>query len=128
MAAGIVAATSSQASRRSGSPRNERSRMAAKPGRDEPDPVGPEVDEQRGQRPDVEHHAERQRGDERVVPAEQERDDDQVPGRRDRQELGESLHDPHDQGLDDVSIDQRRITARVRDAAPRAAALAAHRA
>ena len=35
------------------------------------------------------------------MPAEQERDDDQVPGRGHRQELGESLDDPHDQRLDD---------------------------
>ena len=47
IAAGMVAATSSQASRRSGSARNERSRMVAKPGRHEAQPVGPEVDEQR---------------------------------------------------------------------------------
>ena len=42
-------------------------------------PVRAEVHEQRDQRPDVEHHAERQRGDERIVPAEQKRHHDQVP-------------------------------------------------
>ena len=80
-----------------------------KPGRHQPQPVGPEVDEQRRQRPDVEHHAERQRRDERVGPAQQVRDDDEVPGRGDRQELGESLDDPHDQGLD-VDIHQVRTS------------------
>ena len=65
-----------------------------------------EVDEQGDQRAQVEHHAERQRGDERVVPAEQERHDDQVPGRGDRQELGESLHDPHDERLEDGVHDE----------------------
>jgi hypothetical protein len=49
------------------------------PGRDEPEPVIPEVDEQRDKGPEVEHHAERQRGEELVVPAGGERDDDQVP-------------------------------------------------
>ena len=37
------------------------------PGRDEPQPVGPEVDEERDQRPDMEHHAEGERRDERIV-------------------------------------------------------------
>ena len=96
----MVAAISSQASRRSGIVPERAIADGGQPGRDETEPVGPEVDEQREQRPDVEHDAERQRLDERVVPAEQERDDDQVPGRGDRQELGESLHDPHDQRLD----------------------------
>jgi hypothetical protein len=36
-------------------------------GRHEPDPVPPEVDEQRDQRPDVEHHAERERRDDGSV-------------------------------------------------------------
>ena len=102
MTAGTVDAASSHASRRSGSPRNERSRSVAKPGRDEPQPVAPEVDQQREQRRDVEHHAEREALDERVVPAQQGRDDDQVPGARDRQELGQPLHDPEHDRLDEL--------------------------
>ena len=46
-AAGMVAATSSQARRRSGSPGNERSRIVGEPGGHEPEPVRAEVDEQR---------------------------------------------------------------------------------
>ncbi len=75
MIAGIVVTAMSQASLRLGSSRNERSRIVAKPGRDEGEPVAPEVDEQRDERAQVEHHAERQRGDERVRPAEQVRDE-----------------------------------------------------
>ena len=71
------------------------------PGRHDAQPVAPEVDEQRAERPQVEHHRERQQIDERVVPAQQGRHEDQVPRTRDGQELGESLHDPHDDGLED---------------------------
>jgi hypothetical protein len=64
-------------------------------GRDQPQPVRAEVGEKSDQRPDVEHHAERQRRDERIVPARQGRNDDEMAGRRHRQELRESLDDPH---------------------------------
>ena len=83
-------------------------------GRHQADPVGAEVDEQRQQRPQVEHHAERQRRDERIGPAEQVRDDDQVPGRRDRQELGEPLHDPHDRALGSIEASRHAQSCRAR--------------
>ena len=85
------------------------------PGRDEPQPVGSEVDEERDQCPDMEHHAEGERCDERIVPSGEVRNDDQVTGRRDRQELGESLHDPHDDGLRErVHVSGCRAETRVR--------------
>jgi hypothetical protein len=72
------------------------------PGGDEPPPVVAEVDEEGGQRPAVQHDGERERLQERVRPPEQPRDEDQVSGRRDRQELRESLHDPHHEGLEEL--------------------------
>ena len=78
MAAGTVAATSSQASLRSGSSTERAVADRRQTGRDEPQPVRTEVDEQRDERAQVEHHAERQRRDERVVPAEQPGHDDEV--------------------------------------------------
>ena len=69
--------------------------------RGEPEPVGAEIEEQCEQRPDMEHHRERQRADERVAPAEHGRHDDQVARARDRQELGHPLHDAEDEGLDE---------------------------
>ena len=70
-------------------------------GRDEAKPVLAEVQQQGRERAHVEHDAERERCDERVIPAHHVGHQDEVPRRRDRQELGESLDDPHDQGLDD---------------------------
>ncbi len=78
MAAGIVAATSSHASLRSGIARERSIADGGEPGRDEAEPVGAEIDEQRDERPEVEHHAERERREERVGPSEQPRNDDQV--------------------------------------------------
>ena len=49
-----------------------------KTGRDEAEPVVAEIDEQRDERPEVKHHAERERREERVGPSEQPRNDDQV--------------------------------------------------
>jgi hypothetical protein len=48
-------------------------------GRDQSKPVGAEVQQQGEQGRDVEHHAEREALQERVVPAEQRRHHDQVP-------------------------------------------------
>jgi len=63
------------------------------------DQVSPEVDEQRDEGAHVEHHVERGRFDERVVPAQQARDEDQVRRRGNRQELGQALDDPQDRGV-----------------------------
>src|SRR6478736_2789582 len=52
-------------------------------GGDEPGPVRREVDQERPERTHVEHHAERERVDERVGPAEEPGHQDQVPRRRD---------------------------------------------
>ena len=49
-----------------------------------------EVEEHRGHRPELDHRGEGGAG---VLPAEQLGDDAQVPAARDRQELGEALHD-----------------------------------
>jgi hypothetical protein len=49
------------------------------PGRHEPQPVHSKIDEQRHQRSEMEHHAELERVEERVVPSEEERDDDEMP-------------------------------------------------
>ena len=59
--------------------------------------IGPEVDEQRDQGAHVEHHVKRVGVDERVIPAEDARHQDQVRRRADGNELGESL-DQTDEG------------------------------
>jgi hypothetical protein len=76
-------------------------RDRAEPRDEQPPQVPPEVDEQSDQCPEVKHHVERGAVEERVVPAEQPRDDDEVRRRRDGQELGEPLHDSDDDRLND---------------------------
>ena len=72
---------------------------AAHPGRGDPPQVGAEVDEHRGHRAQLDDGGERGT---RVVPAEERGDDAQVRGAGDRQELGEPLDDPQDDGLNGV--------------------------
>jgi len=50
----------------------------------------------------VEHDVERRRFDERIVPAEEARDEDEVGGRRDGQELGESLDEAEDRSVEEA--------------------------
>ncbi len=69
--------------------------------RDQAQPVGAKVGEERNERAEMEHDAERQRVQERVIPAREVRDEDEVPRGGHGQELGQALHDPHDQGLKD---------------------------
>jgi hypothetical protein len=74
----------------------------AEPGRDEPENVRPEVDDDCDERPEVE-------GDVEglvevlvlleVVPVEEPRHENQVAGRGDREQLGEALHDAEDERL-----------------------------
>ena len=61
--------------------------------------VGAEVEQHRRHRPQLHDGREGGAG---ILPAEQRRDDPQVPGRGDRQELGEALDDPLDDGLQGV--------------------------
>ena len=103
IAAGTVDDGESHASRRSGSPLERAVADRREAGGDEPPPVVAEVDEERQRA--SRRGAPRENAsevDERVVPPEQVRDEDQVPRRGDRQELGEPLHDAHDQGLDEL--------------------------
>src|SRR6267378_2756840 len=77
MAAGMTEMTSSQAIRRFGSSPIRRSRI-----------------EPSHERAHVEHHVERGRVGERVVPAEELRDEDEMRRGGDRQELGKALDQP----------------------------------
>jgi hypothetical protein len=73
--------------------------QAAQPGRDDPPQVLAEVQEDGGHRAELRDRGERRA---RVLPAEEGRDDPQVPGARDRQELGEALDDAEDDGLERI--------------------------
>jgi hypothetical protein len=74
------------------------------------DEVTPEVHDQRRERAHVEHHRERRAEDELVVPAEDARQEDEMGRRRDRQELGQSLDDADDDGLEE-RVHQPRLAA-----------------
>ena len=63
----------------------------------DPPQVSGEVHDQRDERADVERHVERQA---RSGPAEQERNDDEMRGGGDRDELGEPLHHAEHRGLE----------------------------
>ena len=65
-AAGTTVSASSHAKRRSGSSRSERSRIDARNGHEQPPQVAPEVDQQRDERAQVEHHVERGGVQERI--------------------------------------------------------------
>ena len=66
-----------------------------------PRPVPPEVDEQHQQGPAVEAHIEREP---LVLPAEQRWHEDEMPGRRDRQEFGEALDNAEDCRAQEVHL------------------------
>jgi hypothetical protein len=61
-----------------------------------------EVDQHREQRADVHGHV---KGQPLVGPAEEMRHQDQVTRARDRQELGQALHDGEDDGLKEIHVD-----------------------
>ena len=67
---------------------------------EEADEVAPEVDEEGDERPEVEHDVERGRVDEGIVPAEEARHEDEMGRGRDREELGQSLDESEDRGMD----------------------------
>ena len=67
------------------------------PCRRDPQQVLPEMEDDRRHRAQLDDGGERSA---RVGPAEEGRDDPQVRRRRDRQELGEALHDAEDDGLE----------------------------
>jgi len=74
------------------------------PSREEPADVAPEVGDQREEGAQVQGDVEglvQLRVLEEEVPVEQPGDDQQMPGTGDRQELGESLDDAQDDGLQD---------------------------
>ena len=64
--------------------------------------LAPEVDQDRGQRADVQGHVEGQPEIGRHLPAEERARQNQVGGARDRQKLGQSLHDPEQDGRCDT--------------------------
>ena len=69
-----------------------------------------EVEEHGGHRPQLGDGGERGA---RVVPAQEGGNDPQVTGARDRQEFGDPLHDPEDDGLEDRHDRRRLVTERV---------------
>ena len=71
--------------------------QAQEPGAHDADEVAPEVDDDRGHRPELDDGGEEGPG---ILPAGERGDDAQVRGARDRQELGEPLCDPEDDGLE----------------------------
>ena len=71
--------------------------QAQEPGAHDAHEVAPEVDDDREHRPELDDGGEVGPG---ILPARECGDDAQVRGARDRQELGEPLCDPEDDGLE----------------------------
>ena len=97
MTIGIVAKMTYHASRESGSPNGFRAIEPAEEPDRQPHDVAEEIDDDREDRPELNHRRDRRAG---IAPAEELGDDLQMAGGGDGDELGEAL----DQAEDDASL------------------------